>query len=134
MKIRALTGAVTGAVVTMAAAVALAAPAQADPDTAFAKELQGYGIYGQKDYNAWIGKIACKRLDRGLDADAYASAKFVSMQLPKGSSTEQAWQFVGLAIPTYCPDKQYVLQQAAGQPVAPPADPNQPALPAEQAG
>ena len=109
-------------------------PASGDPDTTFAAQLHSVGIYGPRDYNAWIGKIACKRLDRGLDADAYASAKFVSMQLPKGSSTEQAWQFVGLAIPTYCPDKQYVLQQAAGQPVAPPADPNQPALPAEQAG
>ncbi|MGW0163331.1 DUF732 domain-containing protein, partial [Mycobacterium sp. NPDC003323] len=38
-----------------AAGVALAAPAQADPDSAFAEELQGYGIYGQKDFNAWIG-------------------------------------------------------------------------------
>ena len=121
------------AVCLATAALTLAAPAHADADTDFANTLHAYGIYGQKDYNAWIGKIACKRLDRGLDADAYASAKFVSMQLPKGSSTEQAWQFVGLAIPTYCPDKQYVLQQAAGQPVAPPADPNQPALPAEQA-
>ena len=121
------------ALCTAAAALTLAAPAHADVDTDFDNTLHAYGIYGQKDYNAWIAKIACKRLDRGLDADAYASAKFVSMQLPKGSTTEQAWQFVGLAIPTYCPDKQYVLQQAAGQPVAPPADPNQPALPAEQA-
>ncbi|MCV7433002.1 DUF732 domain-containing protein, partial [Mycolicibacterium bacteremicum] len=48
-----------------AAGLLLAAPAQADPDSAFAKELHGYGIYGQKDFNAWIGKIACKRLDRG---------------------------------------------------------------------
>ena len=120
---------------TAALALALAAPtpAHADVDTDFARQLHTFGIYGQKDYNAWIGKIMCKRLDRGLDADAYASAKFVSMQLQKGSTTGQAWQFVGLAIPTYCPDKQYVLQQAAGQPVAPPADPNQPALPAEQA-
>lgn len=121
------------ALCTTAAALTLAAPAQADVDTDFANTLHAYGIYGGKDYNAWIGKIACKRLDRGLDADAYASAKFVSMQLQKGSTTEQAWQFVGLAIPTYCPEKQYVLQQAAGQPAAPPADPNQPALPAEQA-
>ena len=126
----------TGLVSAIAAcsmALAAVAPASADPDTDFANELHVYGIYGPKDYNAWIGKIICQRLDRGLDADAYASAKFVSMQLQKGSTTGQAWQFVGLAIPTYCPDKQYVLQQAAGQPVAPPADPNQPALPAEQA-
>ncbi len=58
-----------------------AAPAQADPDTDFAKELHSYGIYGQKDYNAWIGKIACKRLDRGVDLNARDSAKFVSDQL-----------------------------------------------------
>ncbi|ORA01364.1 hypothetical protein BST17_28530, partial [Mycolicibacterium bacteremicum] len=32
-----------------AAGLLLAAPAQADPDSAFAKELHGYGIYGQKD-------------------------------------------------------------------------------------
>ena len=51
----------------VAPALIWAAPAQADPDTDFAKELQRYGIYGQKDYNAWIGKIACKRLDRGVD-------------------------------------------------------------------
>jgi len=122
------------AIALAVAAMVGAAPAHADIDTDFANELHTYGIYGQKDYNAWIGKIACKRLDRGLDADAYASAKFVSMQLEKGSTTEQAWQFVGLGIFTYCPDKQYVLLQAAGQPVAPPADPNQPALPAERAG
>ncbi len=120
-----------------AAAVALAvgvpATAHADPDTDFANALHIYGIYGQKDYNAWIGKIACKRLDRGLDADAFASAKFVADQLHKDGTTAQAWQFLGLAIPTYCPDKQYVLQTAAGQPIPPPADPES-ALPAEQAG
>ncbi len=118
-----------------AAAVALAvgvpATANADPDTDFANALHIYGIYGQKDYNAWIGKIACKRLDRGLDADAYESAKFVVRQLGKDATTAQAWQFLGLGIPTYCPDKQYLLQTAAGQPVSPPAGP---ALSAEQAG
>ncbi|MGU3501618.1 DUF732 domain-containing protein, partial [Mycobacterium sp. C31M] len=56
--------------VCAAAAVVFAAPAHADPDSAFAKELHTYGIYGQKDFNAWIGKIACKRLDRGIDANA----------------------------------------------------------------
>src|SRR5690242_17502718 len=39
------------------AGVAVAGPAHADPDTDFANELHTYGIYGQKDYNAWIGKI-----------------------------------------------------------------------------
>src|SRR5262249_62099913 len=54
-------------------AVVFAAPAHADPDTDFANELHTYGIYGQKDYNAWIGKIACKRLYNGLDQDADTS-------------------------------------------------------------
>ena len=92
-------------------ALVLAAPAQADPDTAFAKELQSYGIYGQKDYNAWIGKIACKRLNRGVDATARDSAKFVADQLQRGSSTEQAWQFLAAAMNYYCPDKRVLLTQ-----------------------
>ncbi|CAJ1581574.1 DUF732 domain-containing protein [[Mycobacterium] wendilense] len=126
--------AVTIAFAAVAVALGLAAPANADPDTDFTNALHIHGIYGQKDYNAWIAKIACKRLDRGLDKDAYASAEFVSEQLSRDSTTDQAWQFLGLAIPIYCPAKQYVLQQAAGQPVPPPADPAGPALPAEQVG
>ena len=101
--------------VAVAAALMTAAPAAADPDTNFANELHTYGIYGQKDYNAWIGKITCKRLYNGLDQDADKSAKFVFLQLPKGSTTEQAWQFLGAAINTYCPEQAPVLQQAAGQ-------------------
>ena len=50
------------AVPAAAAAVVTAAPAQADP-TSTANQLHSYGIYGQRDYNAWLGKIACKRLD-----------------------------------------------------------------------
>ncbi|OLP00252.1 hypothetical protein BVU76_21105, partial [Mycolicibacterium porcinum] len=42
------------AAVGAAAAIAFAAPAHADPDTDFANELHTFGIYGQKDYNAWI--------------------------------------------------------------------------------
>ena len=42
---------VLGAVV---AAVAVAAPAHADPDIDFANQLHGYGIYGPRDYNAWL--------------------------------------------------------------------------------
>jgi hypothetical protein len=99
----------------VAAAVALAAPAHADPDVDFANELHTYGIYGGKDYNAWIGKITCQRLYNGLDQDAGKSAKFVFQQLEKGSTTEQAWQFLGAALRTYCPDKLPVLQQAASQ-------------------
>jgi hypothetical protein len=91
-----------------------AAPtAAADPDEAFAEQLHTFGIYGQKDFNAWIGKIMCKRLRNGHDRDAFASAAFVHAQLQKGSTTDQAWQFVGAGIPIYCPDQTFVLQQAA---------------------
>ncbi|GAS93546.1 protein of unknown function, partial [Mycolicibacterium canariasense] len=47
------------AMAAVATGLTLAAPAQADPaydrdpDTNFAHELHTYGIYGQKDYNAW---------------------------------------------------------------------------------
>jgi hypothetical protein len=100
---------------TIATAVVSAAPAFADPDTDFSNELHTYGIYGQKDYNAWIGKITCKRLDRGLDQDADKSAEFVFLQLPKGSTTEQAWQFLGAALRYYCPEKLPILEAAAQQ-------------------
>jgi len=99
----------------MTAAVALAAPAHADPDVDFANELHTYGIYGPKDYNAWIGKITCQRLDNGLDHDAGMSAKFVFRQLPQHSTTAQAWQFLGAALRTYCPDKLPVLDAVAQQ-------------------
>jgi hypothetical protein len=101
--------------VVVVAAVALAAPVHADPDVDFANELHTYGIYGPKDYNAWIGKIACKRLYNGLDQDADKSAKFVFDQLEKGSTTEQAWQFLGASLRTYCPDQLPVLERAAAQ-------------------
>ncbi len=93
--------------------VLAAAPAQADPDIDFAKQLHSFGIYGQRDYNAWLGKITCKRLAMGVDGDAYASAAFVSRNLDRDSTQSQAWQFVGAAISTYCPDKIGVLQNAA---------------------
>ncbi len=53
----------------------VAAPAQAEVDSGFSNELQIYGIYGQKDYNSWIGKITCNRLSKGLDKDANMSAQ-----------------------------------------------------------
>ena len=56
-------------------ALGTAAPAAADPDTAFTNELNTYGIYGQKDYNAWIGKIACKRITMGTDPDLFAAQR-----------------------------------------------------------
>lgn len=103
------------AAASMAAAVNFAAPAQADadPDTDFANQLHSYGIYGPRDTNAWIGKITCKRLDNHLDTDAYTSADFLAKNLPKGSTTEQVWRFLGAAISTYCPDNTDVLQVAA---------------------
>ena len=103
------------AAAAIAPALVFAAPAHADPAVDFANELHTYGIYGQKDYNAWIGKITCKRLYNGTDLDADKSAKFVFIQLPKGSNTEQAWQFLGAALRTYCPDKLPVLAAAAQQ-------------------
>jgi hypothetical protein len=103
------------AAAAIAPALILAAPAHADPDTDFSNELHTYGIYGQKDYNAWIGKITCKRLVNGLDKDAQASAAFVHLQLDKDATTEQAWQFLGAAINTYCPEQAPVLQRAAAE-------------------
>ncbi|MDX1872317.1 DUF732 domain-containing protein [Mycolicibacterium sp. 120266] len=109
---------VVGAVIACAA-VGLAAPAAADPaydrdpDTNFAHELHTYGIYGQKDYNAWIGKLVCKRLANNVDHDAYASAKFVGDNLDRHNTTEQNWQFLGAALNYYCPDKRVILDQVA---------------------
>lgn len=105
---------------TLAAAVvglamALAAPAHADIDTDFSNQLHGYGIYGPRDYNAWLGKIVCERLNKGVDGDAAKSVKFISPNLPKGSTQAQSWQFLGASINTYCPDQRPVYERAAGQ-------------------
>jgi hypothetical protein len=100
-------------IAVLAAGLALAPPAQADVDTDFADELHSYGIYGQRDYNAWIGKIVCKRLRNGVDDDPFESARFISAHLEKDSTTEQSWQFLGAALRTYCPDQLPVLERAA---------------------
>ena len=97
----------------MTAAVTLAAPAHADADTDFANQLHTYGIYGQRDYNAWLGKITCKRLGNGLDSSAEKSAVFLSHNLPQGTTTAQTWQFLAAAIDTYCPEQQPVLAAVA---------------------
>ena len=97
----------------VATAVLLAAPAHADVDTDFANQLHVYGIYGQRDYNAWLAKITCKRLGNGLDTSAEKSAEFLSHNLPWGTDTAQTWQFLGAAIDTYCPDQQPVLAAVA---------------------
>ncbi len=101
------------AALSVVAAVTFAAPAHADPDIDFANQLHGYGIYGARDYNAWLGKITCKRLARGVDANAYASESFVAQNLARTTTQSQAWQFLGAAISTYCPDQTGVLQAAA---------------------
>ena len=104
---------ILAATAAISAALILAAPAQADPDIDFADQLHGFGIYGQRDYNAWLGKITCKRLYKGVDGDAYASAEFISLNLARDMSPEHALQFLGAAIGTYCPDQVGVLQAAA---------------------
>ena len=132
MKATRLASTVVTAIALAVPALAFSAPVHADPDTDFSNELHLYGIYGQKDYNAWIGKITCKRLYNGVDKDAYGSAKFILAQLEKDSTTDQAWQFLGAALRTYCPEKLTVLQQVAGQPPAPtPPAPEGPPLAAE---
>jgi hypothetical protein len=114
-----------------AAAIIFAAPANADVDSDFANELHSYGIYGPKDFNAWIGKIACKRFRTGLDADAYESAAFLKLNLNKDSTAQNIYDFMGASIRTYCPDQQFKLDSLVGQ-SAPAPVPSGEALPAEQ--
>jgi hypothetical protein len=73
-------------IIVLIAGLAVAPQAHADPDTDYANQLHGYGIYGPKDYNAWIGKNVCTRLYSGVDADAFKSAAFVSASLQRGTS------------------------------------------------
>jgi len=102
------------AVAAVAAAISLSAPAMADPDTDFDNQLQHYGIYGPHDFNPYIAKIACHRLGVGVDKDAAASAHFLSINLPRGTTQVQAYQFLGSAIAQYCPDLQGKLQHIPG--------------------
>ena len=96
--------AMIGLALAAAAVVVGAAPAHADVDTDFANELHTYGIYGQKDYNAWIAKLTCKRLDKGLDTDANKSAQFIHMQLVKDSTTRTVWALTCHASTTRWPE------------------------------
>jgi hypothetical protein len=98
-----------------AMAVALAAPAHADVHTDFANQLHTFGIYGPRDYTAWLGKIVCERLSKGVDANADKSVGFVYANLPQHTTTAQAWQFLGAAIGAYCPDQMPVWQSAAAE-------------------
>ncbi|HEV7361994.1 MAG TPA: DUF732 domain-containing protein [Mycobacterium sp.] len=112
-----------------AAAIALATPAQADPpptprtpsppsdyDAPFKNTVNGFGIYQPQDQLAWLGKITCDRLGRGVDHDAYASANFIQHNLPRGTSQGQAFQFLGAAVDHYCPDQAGVVQAAGNHP------------------
>lgn len=96
-----------------AAVVAVAAPAHADPDADLANKLHGYRIYGPLDYNAWLGKITCERVHNGLDTTADKSARFAFVNLPRGTTTGQSYQFLAAAIGTYCPDQVPLLTAAA---------------------
>lgn len=102
-----------------ALAMTLAASASADPwvdpDVEFSRQLQGYGIYGPRDYNAWLGKIVCERLNWGKDPDAQASVRFIGPNLPRDSTQAQSWQFLGASINSYCPNQRPVYERAAGQ-------------------
>ena len=95
------------------AMVAVAAPAHADPDTDLNNQLHGYGIYAPLDYNAWLGKITCERLHNGQDTTADKSAHFAFVNLPRGTTAAQSYQFVAAAISTYCPDQVPLLTAAA---------------------
>jgi hypothetical protein len=102
------------AVIAVAAAIGLSAPAFADPDTDFDNQLGRYGIYGPHDFNPYIAKITCHRLAVGVDPDAAASAHFLSNNLPRGTTQVQTYQFLGSAISFYCPDLQGKLQHIPG--------------------
>jgi hypothetical protein len=99
----------------VAVAIALPAPAHADDDTDFANQLHTYGIYGPRDYNAWLAKIVCDRLHKGVDANALESTHFVALNLPRGTTPVQTWQFFATAISYYCPDQASVLENVAAQ-------------------
>jgi hypothetical protein len=103
------------AVAAVAAAMSLSAPAYADPDTDFDNQLGRFGIYGPHDYNPYIAKIVCHRLGVGVDRDAAASAHFLSINLPRGTTQVQTYQFLGSAIAQYCPDLQGKLQNISAR-------------------
>ena len=106
------------------AAIGLAAPAQADPiipstpsppsdyDAPFKNTVNGFGIYGPQDQLAWMGKISCDRINRGVDGDPYKAAHFIQTNLPRGTTEGQAFQFLGAAIDHYCPNQVGFIQGA----------------------
>lgn len=114
----------------LAAPAQLSVPAQADPpptapyptprtpsppsdyDAPFKNTVNGFGIYQPQDQLAWLGKITCDRLNRGVDHDAHQSATFIQRNLPRGTSEGQSLQFLGAAVDHYCPDQVGVVQAA----------------------
>jgi uncharacterized protein DUF732 len=102
------------AIAAVAAAVSLSAPAFADPDTDFDNQLGRFGIYAPHDQSPYLAKIVCHRLGVGVDKDAAASAHFLQINLPRGTTQVQSYQFLGSAIAQYCPDLQGKLQNIPG--------------------
>lgn len=99
------------AIVAISAAIGLSAPAFADPDVDFDNLIASkYGIYGPHDYNPYLAKISCHRLGAGVDPDAAATARFLSHNLPRGTTQVQTYEFLGSAISIYCPDLAPKLQ------------------------
>lgn len=95
------------------AAIALAAPAQADDyDYTFKQTVNTFGVYGPQDQLAWLGKISCDRIGRGVDGDPYKSANFIQHNLALGTTQGQAFQFLGAAVDHYCPDQVGFVQSA----------------------
>lgn len=93
--------------------LAAAAPVQADDyDYPFKMTVNGFGVYGPQDQLAWLAKISCDRIGRGVDGDPYKSANFIQHNLPRGTSQGQAFQFLGAAIDHYCPDQVGFIQRA----------------------
>ncbi|CPR11806.1 putative secreted protein [Mycobacterium bohemicum DSM 44277] len=96
-----------------AAAISLAGPAQADDyDYVFKNTVNTFGVFGPQDQLAWLAKISCDRIGRGVDGDAYKSANFIQHNLPRGTTEGQAFQFLGASIDHYCPDQVGFLQRA----------------------
>ena len=105
------TFAVLGAVAV--AAIALVGAAQADDyDYTFKNTVNTFGVYGPQDQLAWLAKISCERITKGVDGDPYKSAFFLEYNLPRGTSQGQAFQFLGAAIDHYCPNQAGFIQRA----------------------
>ena len=86
--------ATTFAIAAIATAIGLAAPVYADPDTDFDHQLNTYGIYGPHDYNPYLAKIACHRIDQGVDPTlprALVSCRTTSPEAPPRYRSTNFW-------------------------------------------